>query len=820
MCSQYSFIPSGTIHPMYKSIIFIIILSMPTVLPTTNSMLFDTEDLVTGGLNTDISVDRTIETADLAPSQNNLINEVSSANEGTFKEKTIKLDDPARQNSVQYPPDTSVLDQMGEITPTGDLGTSEIETTSFTDPYLEYDGRLNVTTTTKIEETDVNGIRITLNVTAHGKVNVTELPIDYVLILDSSGSVGELGWNNTIKWASDFVQSLKDNDRVAIIRFATGANLTHSLNDNQDRAFIVDKLNNTGWTQGYTFTRDAIELAIDEFVTNSTSSTPKFIFMVTDGVPTPTQQEPCRPPYLRPELDQNGIRAFILGIRPNWNRNLLRCLVQDPNRDLISIQTYDQLNFNPEDLSEILQSLINQTASNINLELMFNPDLILDSYSEIPSGIMGNNLNFTRFQLKENDSWIITLDFGVPGLGYIDVLLGGSTLSFLPVNGTQTSVDLDPLGIEVLLFDDTPPVVYVPTDLTVEASGSGGTVVAIAAFAIDNVDGYLTATCDPPSGSEFPLGDTLVICSATDANGNIGSAVFVISVVDTTPPVIDTPGDITVEAESSSGTAVEFAISAFDIVDGEIAVSCIPSSGSIFLLGDTIVNCESVDNNGNLATSSFHMIVEDTTSPVIVGPEDSMVLLDLGVNHMNWTLTDYYPNRYTLFLNGSSVDDGFWTSGNVITYNYDGLTSGVYNFTMFATDTSANSATYQTILTVISVLDELECLRQSILDLGLNHGNTQALLVKLDKAIKYFSEGKYQKSIDKLLQLSHLLSKYIKCGKVSDADLVILTGKIDVIIEHIQLYQDLNDDHDCPSHHWHHREGHKHTDHHKHKNKC
>ena len=39
-----------------------------------------------------------------------------------------------------------------------------------------------------------------------------------------------------------------------------------------------------------------------------------------------------------------------------------------------------------------------------------------------------------------------------------------------------------------------------------------------------------TTDCNPPSGSVFPLGDTIVTCTATDGAGNIGTASFTITV--------------------------------------------------------------------------------------------------------------------------------------------------------------------------------------------------------------------------------------------------------------------------------------------------
>ncbi|MDH4142509.1 MAG: HYR domain-containing protein, partial [Chloroflexota bacterium] len=127
--------------------------------------------------------------------------------------------------------------------------------------------------------------------------------------------------------------------------------------------------------------------------------------------------------------------------------------------------------------------------------------------------------------------------------------------------------------------------------------------------------------CVPASGSTFPLGATTVTCSATDAAGNTGQATFTVTVVDTTPPVVTVPADITTEAASAAGTAVAFSTSATDTVDGSVAVTCAPASGSTFPLGVTTVTCEATDAAGNTGQATFTVTVIDTTPPTITTPE-------------------------------------------------------------------------------------------------------------------------------------------------------------------------------------------------------
>ncbi len=59
-------------------------------------------------------------------------------------------------------------------------------------------------------------------------------------------------------------------------------------------------------------------------------------------------------------------------------------------------------------------------------------------------------------------------------------------------------------------------------------------MVTYTSTATDLVDGPLTPTCTPPSGSLFPVGTTTVTCTATDSEGNPATGSFTVTV--TAPP--------------------------------------------------------------------------------------------------------------------------------------------------------------------------------------------------------------------------------------------------------------------------------------------
>ena len=160
----------------------------------------------------------------------------------------------------------------------------------------------------------------------------------------------------------------------------------------------------------------------------------------------------------------------------------------------------------------------------------------------------------------------------------------------------------------VHVVDSTPPSVGANPDLTREATGPGGTVVSyVPPSATDLVDPSPTVVCLPASGSLFVLGTATVACAASDAAGNTVSSTFLVHVVDTTPPTITVPSDMTAIATGPSGASVSFEVQAADLVDGPVSVTCVPVSGSLFPLGTTTVTCTAHDAHGNAASASFEV---------------------------------------------------------------------------------------------------------------------------------------------------------------------------------------------------------------------
>jgi hypothetical protein len=203
--------------------------------------------------------------------------------------------------------------------------------------------------------------------------------------------------------------------------------------------------------------------------------------------------------------------------------------------------------------------------------------------------------------------------------------VSGSTFAFGPTTVNCSAKDAanntGNFSFTVLVEDSVAPVLTLPQDITEEAKAAAGNVVTFSVSANDAVDGDRPVTCDHNSGDTFPLGTTTVKCSATDKAENKAEGTFTILVRDTTAPSLTVPSDITAEATGPTGAAVTFTATATDLVDPNPAVTCTPSSGSIFTLGETTVSCKARDaSNNESAAKTFKVKVQDTTPPDLTVP--------------------------------------------------------------------------------------------------------------------------------------------------------------------------------------------------------
>jgi hypothetical protein len=189
---------------------------------------------------------------------------------------------------------------------------------------------------------------------------------------------------------------------------------------------------------------------------------------------------------------------------------------------------------------------------------------------------------------------------------------GGNVLEFAVDNASGELGLWFRLSGLVTTDTDAAPVLELPDDIVVDATGPDGAVVTYAAGAVYPGPGPWPGTpCTPPSGSTFPVGTTTVSCTATNpASGASDTGTFTVTVTaPNQPPELQLPADVTVAATSSAGAAVPYTVTASDDGAVEPVVSCTPASGAVFAVGTTTVECTASDAEGLTDTGSFTVTV-------------------------------------------------------------------------------------------------------------------------------------------------------------------------------------------------------------------
>jgi hypothetical protein len=317
------------------------------------------------------------------------------------------------------------------------------------------------------------------------------------------------------------------------------------------------------------------------------------------------------------------------------------------------------------------------------------------------------------------------------------------------------------VNVDLVVRDTTAPTIVVPPGIQKEATGPL-TPVVFSVTVTDNVDANPSVSCNPVSGSGFAVGTHTVVCTAVDAAANTASASFVVTVRDTTPPVLTLPAPIAVTATSASGATVNFAaqVSALDLVSGAVPVTCAPASGSVFSVGTTTVNCSASDGVGNQRNGSFTVTVSPLVQSLVVAPSS------LSFTGTRWTVCNGVksgtsPASKSLVLTNSAsgtvwylavpatTTGGSWmavtpTTNSVsangtrtvtVSVNTDGLAAGSYagSVTVYTLTSATQSPTATTPRQVVPVTLQVNaaaarlCVTPGSLSFGTLKQNTQSV---------------------------------------------------------------------------------------------
>jgi hypothetical protein len=137
---------------------------------------------------------------------------------------------------------------------------------------------------------------------------------------------------------------------------------------------------------------------------------------------------------------------------------------------------------------------------------------------------------------------------------------------------------------------------------------AGGVVVAYPTpNASSGCGNIVSVTCTPPAGSVFPVGNTVVTCTAVDTQGNAATCSFTVTVVRIGKPVVIKCPPNQILYTCGTTAIAYYKVSAAGQV-GAVVVS--PPSGTTFPLGTNVVTCSATNACGDVATCQFLIIVK------------------------------------------------------------------------------------------------------------------------------------------------------------------------------------------------------------------
>ena len=209
------------------------------------------------------------------------------------------------------------------------------------------------------------------------------------------------------------------------------------------------------------------------------------------------------------------------------------------------------------------------------------------------------------------------------------------------------------------------------------------------------------------------LGEYPLIVSANDTNDFVLSAEIIVSVEDTTSPLLDELDDVEYEV-GTPGFWLNW--SATDLLpdnyliekNGELIQSDtwngsdIPFFVESLELGTYNYTIVFIDSSGNLAFDSVIVDAVDTTPPLVDSPLDLWYLHGTGGSLIIWHSSDLYPYSFVIYRDAVQIRTGGWF-GESVNIPVDGLEPGVYTFTIEFIDTSGNVGTDSVLVVVEAV---------------------------------------------------------------------------------------------------------------------
>jgi len=170
-----------------------------------------------------------------------------------------------------------------------------------------------------------------------------------MFILDSSGSIGGVGYEQEKQFVYDLCNSWKigeENIRVAIIIFSSTVQTITDFTGN--KGFLLQTIKQIPYLQGSTATGDAIRQAIPYFVNNKAGpAAPRMLFLLTDGWSNMGENVSTA----ARDIKSQDVNCFAIGVGSDVRREEMEVIASRPE-NIYNVTSFAKLSTIFDDLSK------------------------------------------------------------------------------------------------------------------------------------------------------------------------------------------------------------------------------------------------------------------------------------------------------------------------------------------------------------------------------------------------------------------------------------------------------------------------------------
>lgn len=259
---------------------------------------------------------------------------------------------------------------------------------------------------------------------------------------------------------------------------------------------------------------------------------------------------------------------------------------------------------------------------------------------------------------------------------------------------------------DITIMDIEKPVITAPAGIIISTSPGACIATTYNLGIAQATDNCSTVTISNNAPSQFPIGNTSVTWTATDASGNTATATQLVTVRDLENPVITAPSNLLINTNNNSCVATGVNLGTPVTTDNCGVKTISHNAPATFPKGITTVTWTVADHAGNITTASQIVTVQDKQAPV------APVLQNITWGCTYTVPTPVAADNCDTPIAGVPNRSSTFTSSGTITWTF--------------TDAAGNSSTALQQITINPL--NVDIAKKDILCNGFSNGEAQAIV--------------------------------------------------------------------------------------------